>query len=772
MIKQKNWTMKKYWFLLLIAIQPFCADATEIHVSTQGDDKNRGTKEKPLRTIQAAVNLLKAGDVCIVHNGIYRETITIGTSGESNAPISIKAAKGEHPIVSGLDILDLNWKATDKKGMFVADCSNTNLEQIFMDGKPLVEARWPNLPKDSKGDWDFFSPHLWATVDSVGNRYGTIKDKDLAATGWDVTGARAILSVCHQFFTWTRKVEQHTAGSDSFSYPKDLGKSIKPADETGGGLKFNDDRYYLVGKKAFLDAPGEWVYDEANHQLYLITPDGKAPKTGSLEKKSRYFGLVSNQDKSNILVDGLTFFGTAFNFGKDARHKSSFIVFTNNQVYYSSWTEYFMMPDGDPNGSLDNNCPTINSDNATISNNVFSYGSLSGLYVNGQNNLIENNQFNDFDLCSSLKYPPLVVSKNIQTNKGLAGNAVVRYNTVFNSGGILSQIGQNDNNVYLNDFHDAFKACFGGNKDVSALYTQSIFCVGTRMHHNWVHEAYCGTPPYEWNGGIGIRGDDNTAGLTLDHNVVWNVGSVGIMVKSPLNPTPEQANRVYNNTVFNHSSFNAIKSAMIINMDHQSKKENAASLTDNFPNALSSVSNNLAESIYGGWFAAPLKPIADFTNNSIGKVTESLLEQKDNFDFRPKATAIDVINKGKEVAGITNSFIGSAPDIGAYEYGDSVYWIPGRREVKASFPIVADGATIATERDVLMWKPAFQAIGHNLYFGTDKDNLKLKGGFLGENNVFKLPKLIAGKKYYWRVDAVMKDIKTVIKGEVWSFSTN
>jgi len=763
--------MRKYWFLLLMAVGPFCAGATEIHVSAQGNDGNNGTIEKPMRTIQAAVNKLKAGDVCIVHNGIYRETITIGTSGEPKAPITIQAAKGEHPTISGLDILDLQWKAMDKKGMYVADYSGSNLEQMFMDGKPLMEARWPNLPKDNKGNWDFFSPDLWATVDTVGNHYGIIKDKDLAATGWDVTGARAILSVCHQFFTWTRKVEQHGAGSDSFAYPKDLGKSIKPADETGGGLKFNDDRYYLVGKKVFLDAPGEWYYDESNRQLYLITPDGKAPKTGSLEKKSRYFGLIANQDKSNIKVDGLTFFGTAFSFGKDTKHKSSFIVFNNNQVYYSSWTEYFMMPDGNPNASLDNNCPTINADNVVVSNNIFSYGSLNGLYINGQNNLIENNQFNDFDYCSSLKYPPLLVNKNILANKGFAGNSIVRYNTVFNSGGILSQIGQNDNNVYFNNFHDAFKACYGGNKDVSALYTQSIFCVGTRMHHNWVHDAYCGTPPYEWNGGIGIRGDDNTAGLTLDHNVVWNTGSVGIMVKSPLNPTPEQANKVYNNTIFDHSRFNAVKSAMIINMDHQSKKENPAATLETYPNALSSVSNNLASSIYGGWFKAELKPIADFSNNSIGKETETLLEQKNDFDFRPKAAAADVINKGKEVAGITNAFIGAAPDLGAYEYGDSIYWIPGRREVKATFPIVPDGTTINIDRDILMWKPAFNAIGHNLYFGTDKDNLKLKGGFLGENNVFKLPKLMVGKKYYWRVDAVMKDM-SVVKGDVWSFATN
>ena len=85
----------------------------------------------------------------------------------------------------------------------------------------------------------------------------TGNDTDLAATGWDVTGATAVVNIGHQFFTWTRMVEKHTAGSEGFSYSRDLGKSIKLADESGASLIFNDNRYYLVGKKEFLDIPDE-----------------------------------------------------------------------------------------------------------------------------------------------------------------------------------------------------------------------------------------------------------------------------------------------------------------------------------------------------------------------------------------------------------------------------------------------------------------------------------------------------------------------------------
>ena len=750
----------------LIYFLPLSVFAIEYHVSPTGNDANSGTSDKPLRTIQAAVNKLQPGDACIVHAGTYRENISINQSGISGNPLTIKAAKGEKPIISGLDMLNLKWKATDKKGIFVADYSGAEFEQLFCDGKPLLLARWPNVPRDKNGDWNFFSPNLWAAVDSTGNNYGIIKDKHLAATGWDVTGATAILNVGHQFFTWTRSVEKHAAGSDELFYPKNLGKSIKPADETGKGLKFNDDRYYLVGKKELLDAPGEWFYDTAKKQLFFCSQDGKIPTKSIFEAKVRNFALTASE-AYYLTVDGITFFGTAFKFGKDLKSRSRFITFTNNTVLYSSWTEFFSMPDDDPMAGSDKNFPQIYSDNVVLSNNVFSYGALSALFINGFYNLIENNEFHDFDLNSSLIYPPLLVSRNQLSYDGKGGNAVIRYNSIYNSGGILTQIGQRDNDFYMNDLHDAFRSCYGGNKDVSALYSQSVYCRGTRLHHNWVHEAYCGTPPYEWNGGIGIRGDDNTAGLTVDHNVVWNIGSVGIMMKNPAHPTPEQANRVLNNTIFQHSKFNTPKTAIIFSTEGKSKKGDVETDLNTTSNQFSVVDNNLAEQIDGGWFAAKLGTVADYSGNATGITVENQLVNPELFDFRLKTTATDLLNKGKRIEGYTE---GANPSIGAYERGDSIYWIPGRRNVKASFPIVPNEASVSADIDVLMWRPAYKAIVHLLYFGTDPNKLEKSGKFSAEKNVFTLPKLVAGQKYFWRVDAVTSD-GLVFKGDIWCFIT-
>ena len=79
-----------------------------------------------------------------------------------------------------------------------------------------------------------------------------------------------------------------------------------------------------------------------------------------------------------------------------------------------------------------------------------------------------------------------------------------------------------------------------------------------------------------------------------------------------------------------------------------------------------------------------------------------------SYDFRPKKGSV-LIDNGKIIEGINDGqaenfyhgesfpnqnrqFIGEAPDIGPYEYGDSVYWIPGYRYDYPSIPIPRDGA--------------------------------------------------------------------------------
>ena len=70
------------------------------------------------------------------------------------------------------------------------------------------------------------------------------------------------------------------------------------------------------------------------------------------------------------------------------------------------------------------------------------------------------------------------------------------------------------------------------------------------------------------------------------------------------------------------------------------------------------------------------------------------MRDPENLDFRPIPNSI-LVDAGKMIIGLTDDYIGSAPDIGAYEHGAKNYWIPGPKETVASMPVPVDSTTTA-----------------------------------------------------------------------------
>jgi hypothetical protein len=89
--------------------------------------------------------------------------------------------------------------------------------------------------------------------------------------------------------------------------------------------------------------------------------------------------------------------------------------------------------------------------------------------------------------------------------------------------------------------------------------------------------------------------------------------------------------------------------------------------------------------------------------------------------------------------------------------------------LKAHDPIPADGAQDVTEA-VLQWQAGDTAMWHDVYFGTDPDNLT----FMVRNPVDQTSytydqELVPGTTYYWRIDEVEADETTIQVGDTWSF---
>ena len=64
----------------------------EYHVAKSGNDGALGTKEQPFLTISKAAQVAVAGDVVVVHAGVYREWVNPVNGGTEDASRATTAA--------------------------------------------------------------------------------------------------------------------------------------------------------------------------------------------------------------------------------------------------------------------------------------------------------------------------------------------------------------------------------------------------------------------------------------------------------------------------------------------------------------------------------------------------------------------------------------------------------------------------------------------------------------------------------------------------------
>jgi hypothetical protein len=80
-------------------LTPRAAEARTYYVATSGDDNHSGTETQPLRTIQEAASLARAGDTILVRGGVYSEPVVLRFSGREGMPIVLKNYPDERPVI-------------------------------------------------------------------------------------------------------------------------------------------------------------------------------------------------------------------------------------------------------------------------------------------------------------------------------------------------------------------------------------------------------------------------------------------------------------------------------------------------------------------------------------------------------------------------------------------------------------------------------------------------------------------------------------------------
>ena len=687
------------------------------YVATTGSDSAAGTIGAPFATLQKSANVMGAGDTCYIRGGNYHEAVVIsGLNGSAGAPITFTAYTNEVVTINGSQPLTALGSAgwTLHSGNIYKTTLSSEIWQLYVDGELMIPARWPNGNFDDGSIWD--RQNKWARGDEAASANGTLVDEphtysDLAASGLNMTGAMAILNV-GSWKTWTRVVNSHSAGSGTFSY------------SSASSYKTVWHHYFLEGKLNLLDVEKEWFYDTGSKTLYLRVPGGGTP-TGDIRGKTQTYAFnISNS--SYVTLKGLNFFGTTFKF-----YNSENMTVENCDLLYPSCSKRMLGSMAAPEGTKITQPNKSNASNCTVKDCSFSFAESYAIYTDGDGNRIENSYFGNIDwVVSELPY--------LQAGIYMRGpNSVFSRNTVDTAGASeLMEVGTTP----LVEYCEFINYGLMQNDGAAIQYTIGAQ-PGSMTRYNWFHDAIKYGSRFDAPVGSPSGGSNGT----MHHNVGWN-NPAALMFKGT-------DHKCYNNTAFDTSNNGII----ILDGDAGS---NVGTITR----------NNAANKLSGHRSTFATIP-GTHDHNWNGYVTSldirTQLRDPDLLDFRPKAGS-DIIDAGVVVSGITDGYGGAEPDIGAYEYGASSYWIPGRKQAGASGPVPPDNASgVKTDAD-LMWREGYQATSHHVYFGTSPGSLVFQGN--PSSNIFDPGTLAANTVYYWRVDAVTPS--GTVTGSVSTFDTS
>ena len=819
------------FFLIPSALEAKVSDKPVIYVSAgSGFDNNPGTETRPFRSLAKAVDALAAGGTCYLMEGQYREKVLMkGLHGSEDAPVLITAVPGAVVTFRGTKSIEelkapgADWTRHD--GQIYKLKLKEDIWQLFVNGQEMVPARWPNgFFNDSHptvyshesfghcttyteveepivgGDGDVVMNPGYILKDVNGNV--VVRSKEEFPT--DITGAIAIMNI-GSWSTWARTITAQHSAKEFVFQPQIKERQIKRREQM----------FFLEGKLAFLDAPTEWFYDRNTKTLYLWTPDGEKP-SGKIKGKVQSFAMTLGQCKY-VTIKGIRFFGTSFTANECQHLVVEDCVFdfphTSRRMLGEPATVNLTSINAKINQWSPSHCRVINCELRETDG--------PAIILGGYDNHIENCLFERIDWTGTTGHGYNIDVRN-------APGLKFRRNTVRNTGGCegvscprsvktLEKNGDYEETepwltapyvtyddlfptlIELNRLYDMGKV----QSDGAHVDAGSYRIPGMMFRYNWAYRSDKNGLRFDGGGGWnnappGVEG-------TQHHNVVF--GTRKLSCKG-------DRHFCFNNTCFdgsqqdiyvggNYPRFNAFNS--------RSKVGNNAC-------------NTMSYSFNGENGKVPGELVSNFIGGLEGTDVKSLLVDVEQFDFRPRdmggsgaGNANPLIDKGtvehgytvehfepflaeevmvpgplgtgrvpsgnvlKYNEGITDGYKGSAPDIEAYEYASDSYWIPGRKEKKASSPIPGDGAKDMPLGRDLIFLNGYRAQSADIYLGTDSmavakaDRSKVE--FLvskdDPRNIVDPAKygrrLKPSTTYFWRVDTIGEN--GTERGDVWSFTT-
>jgi len=738
--------------ILLLITLSLKLSAADYYVATDGDDENEGTAlSSPFATIQHAVQQMEAGDRVFMRGGSYHETIDLGgKAGVEGKPLTLTSYEGEKVILNGTVKITGEWELDEGKVYKIK--IPQDITQLFVEGKLMTLARFPNAQAFSEKVWHRTAARCQKTRESTNGHVigGKAPERDLSQIKGSLNNCVALLNFgAHS--TSARLVQNHTKGSSEFDYSPELMKYKTT-------LNFFFEGGLGNAERVLLDSAGEWAYDETTKTLYLWADDGQNPTGRSINGKVQTYALKGDAKTKHIVVDGLNFAATAFSF----RHSDHISIQNCNFDYYACSKRALGMGGFSDTaefiGSVQDFCSDI-----TLYNCAFRYSDASGLKGDCVENMrIENNLFYNIDYAGVNndrgKGEPFTPCSSIRLNK--IQGLVYRRNTLDTAGNAQGFSA----NRYIKNPNQVFRAHKYDHSEIFPIICEYNFHTKCGLQHTDGSSLYIpddhvmeSVTRYNWfigNGQRDFRWDGKNKPLLGVHaNLYRNVsfgtnnkkyspsGGNGLRIKGSYH-------EVYNNTGIGRGGEINIATEKGGNEQTVTRNNAATNLTD---------------------YPIPGESSHNYSQGRKGANFKEMLRDWANWDFRPRADAEQLIDKGTPVKStskgkiydVTSGYKGKAPDLGAYEYGEDVYWIPGRQESQASMPIPKNkGVNVKIDAD-LMYLIGLGGVKADLYLGTSADDLQLIRSKEHPKNIVMLSK----------EQALQKNTTKIIKNENHNYFT-
>lgn len=645
--------------------------ARELHVDARrgSDQGGDGSAGKPFRTIARAAALLKAGDRCILHQGIYRETIRPVRSGRAGAPITFEAAPGEDVFVSAAEPVT-GWQRHEGS-IYAApmpwSMGRKDRDQVFVDGEVMYWARTPNVegpcPRDEKYEsstatrsrclldrQDRLHPLLIPALQkfsNCGEPVGNLSDATEFAACFDAyenvdEGMRGkpadffkgalLLAYNTRYWStmgWVLNSEPTTTTSGRMTVSRWSGANMgSPKNKAG----------FIAGVYGLLDSPKEWYRDSDEKKLYLMMPDGDDPASHLVEAKKRL--LVANlEGLGHIHLKGLRFLGGSMTMRNSVSCRIEDCHFRYVSHLYALESNAEIAASGygssyDPSGGYKGIYLSGHDNVFTKSSVAVSAG--SGIILDGRDNEISHSIIRDCNYIGSYDACIYVINKRFKDKLDPyhgTGHRIL-HNTISGASRELihlsttgEDVEQNPLRIQYNDFSYQMLHSFEG----GAIYVYGNAGGGSDVSYNWFHSygpTKCGNVVFD----VGHR-----TPWKIHHNVSWN------------------GDRLYERAIRCSFCADSTVDTMYNNTIVDSTEEGQGWPRKGFGHQFAEGGDNIL-------YVA--------SDTAVWKFFDP---ERRQYWLREGSPAIDA---GTVLPGLVESYEGAAPDLGAYEYGEEP-WTAG-----------------------------------------------------------------------------------------------